>query len=112
MVEYLRLGTMIMADFIYLLSERVWICDICLLSELYSLKSLSLRLKNSVFVTMIVDVEFLRKAWNSKGRPNNFKGLQKYFREGKEPSFFGDSLKQEDTVSFIYEHFLDVPGDS
>jgi len=42
----------------------------------------------------------------------NSEELQKYFRPRKKPKLFIDSSKKEDTVSLIYEHFLDVQADS
>jgi len=63
---------------------------------------------SNAFGTEMTDTEFLKKVWNSKYQFKNLAELQKYFRERKEPKFFIDSLKREDIVPLIYEHFPDA----
>ena len=66
----------------------------------------------NIFGTAMTYAEFLKKIWSSKYQFNTSEKLQKYLRERKKPKLFIDLLKKEDAVSLIYEHFLDVQGDS
>jgi len=66
------------------------------------------KIPSNAFDTEMTDTEFLKKVWNSKYQFKNLAEPQKYSRQTKEPKFFIDSLKREDIVPLIYEHFPDA----
>jgi len=58
-----------------------------------------------ILCTEITDAELLTKAWNPGYKFENLQELHMYFRKRKEPQFFIDSSKRQDSVSPIYDRY-------